>query len=132
MDAKSHIRLPPFLVALSAAPAGCERAQLALKTHPHCSYWKLMGVAALLVERPSNSTPARYSSHVHSSAPVSQLLRYATYCGAKAMIGWLDFPAPPGIVAYQLGMAHMIMEGMLLPGSCLVSGPTDPACKAFI
>ncbi|KAG2436326.1 hypothetical protein HXX76_006636 [Chlamydomonas incerta] len=43
--------------------------------------------------------------------------RYALYMLAKAMIGFLGFPAPPGINAYQLGPAMLVMEGVLLPGS---------------
>ena len=60
-----------------------------------------------------------------------QLLRYAAYCGAKFMIGWLAFPAPPGIVQYQLGAAHLVMEGLLLPGSCLVSGEAWPGAPSW-
>ncbi|EFJ51728.1 hypothetical protein VOLCADRAFT_87483 [Volvox carteri f. nagariensis] len=47
--------------------------------------------------------------------------RYLAYMTAKLMIGWLGFPAPPGIVPYQLGSAMLVMEGVLLPFSCLLS-----------
>lgn len=47
---------------------------------------------------------------------------------AKIMIGHLGFPAPPGLTNYQLGPAMLIMEGVLLPGSCLVSQGTYDVC----
>ncbi|KAG2491283.1 hypothetical protein HYH03_010289 [Edaphochlamys debaryana] len=46
--------------------------------------------------------------------------RYLFHMAAKLMIGWLGFPAPPGIVPYQMGLAMLVMEGLLLPGSCLL------------
>ncbi|GIL82191.1 hypothetical protein Vretifemale_11084, partial [Volvox reticuliferus] len=47
--------------------------------------------------------------------------RYFAYVTAKLMIGWLGFPAPPGIVPYQMGYAMLVMEGVLMPFSCLLS-----------
>ncbi|KXZ47795.1 hypothetical protein GPECTOR_32g407 [Gonium pectorale] len=51
----------------------------------------------------------------------AKIPRYLAYMTAKLMIGVFGIPAPPGIVAYQLGPAMLVMEGLLLPGSCLLS-----------
>ncbi len=56
----------------------------------------------------------------------SKVPRYAFYMLAKAMIALFGFPAPPGIVPYQLGPGMLVMEGLLLPGSCLVSHAVLP------
>lgn len=53
-------------------------------------------------------------------ANASKLVRYLFYMNAKLMIGCLGFPAPPGIVAYQIGPGMLVMEGIILPSSNLV------------
>ncbi len=53
-------------------------------------------------------------------ANASKLVRYLFYMNAKLMIGYLGFPAPPGIVSYQLGPGMLVMEGIILPSSNLI------------
>ncbi|KAG2454513.1 hypothetical protein HYH02_000360 [Chlamydomonas schloesseri] len=81
-----------------------------LTTLSGCCTGTLAGLAWLLLPRPA------WVRLVNGL----KVPRYLMYMLAKAMIGFLGFPAPPGIIGYQLGPAMLVMEGLLLPGSNLL------------
>ncbi|KAG2493982.1 hypothetical protein HYH03_007909 [Edaphochlamys debaryana] len=57
--------------------------------------------------------------------------RYAASLGAKVMVLTLAIRAPPGFDSYRSGVGLVLMEGVLLPVTCLLSPPAALGVSAL-
>ncbi|KAG2493987.1 hypothetical protein HYH03_007914 [Edaphochlamys debaryana] len=64
-------------------------------------------------------------------AAAARRWRYAASLGAKVMVLTLAIRAPPGFDSYRSGVGLVLMEGVLLPVTCLLSPPAALGVSAL-